>query len=66
MKCLTYPGLLLLRELGMTGMLRLQLLVALAGFVTMGLFPQLPSTPLWALLAYLAIASLWSLAQELQ
>ena len=66
MKWLTYPGLLLLRELGMTGMLRLQLLVALAGFVTMGLFPQLPSAPLWALLAYLGIASLWSLAQELQ
>jgi methyl-accepting chemotaxis protein len=66
MKWLTYPGLLLLRELGMSGMIRLQLLVALAGFVSMGLLPQLPSAPLWALLAYLAIASLWSLAQELE
>jgi methyl-accepting chemotaxis protein len=66
MKWLSYPGLLLLRELGMTGMIRLQLLVALAGFVLMGLLPQLPSAPLWALLAYLAIASLWSLARELE
>ncbi|HEX5841624.1 MAG TPA: methyl-accepting chemotaxis protein [Pseudomonas sp.] len=66
MNWLSYPALLLLREMGIGGMLRLQVLLAVAGFVVMYAWPSLPVAGLWALLAYLAIASLWSLAEELQ
>jgi methyl-accepting chemotaxis protein len=64
MKWLTYPGFLLLRELGIVGMLRSLLGIALAGGATTLLAPELPIEPLWAVLAYLAIASLWLLLQE--
>ena len=65
MKWLTYPAFLLLGALGIGGMLRLLFGVALAGFVLGWFFPALPEEPLWAVLAYLAIASLWLLSQEL-
>jgi methyl-accepting chemotaxis protein len=64
MKWLTYPAFLLLRELGIVGMLRSLLGIALAGGATTLLAPALPIEPLWAVLAYLAIASLWLLLQE--
>ena len=65
MKWLTYPAFLLLGALGIGGMLRLLFAVALVGFALAWGFPALPAEPLWAVLAYLAIASLWLLSQEL-
>lgn len=65
MKWLTYPAFLLLRELGFVGMLRTLLALALAGAVTTLATPTLPAEPLWAVLAYLAIASLWLLLEEI-
>ncbi|EXF96318.1 hypothetical protein HK44_021565 [Pseudomonas fluorescens HK44] len=63
MKWLTYPALLLLRELGILGMIRTLLAISLTGG---GLTAStLPTGPLWAVLAYLAIASLWLLLQEI-
>jgi methyl-accepting chemotaxis protein len=65
MKWLTYPAFLLLRELGLVAMIRTLLAIALAaGTVSLAL-PMLPAGPLWAVLAYLAIASLWVLQQEI-
>ncbi|SDH94691.1 methyl-accepting chemotaxis protein [Pseudomonas benzenivorans] len=66
MKWLTYPAFLLLRELGIGGMLRVLLGIALAGG-GVALALSLRSAALfWALLAYLAIASLWLLWRELE
>jgi methyl-accepting chemotaxis protein len=65
MKWLTYPAFLLLRELGIVGMLRTLLGIALAGGATTLAAPTLPAGPLWTVLAYLAIASLWLLLQEI-
>jgi len=65
MKWLTYPAFLLLRELGIVGMTRTLLAIALAGATTTLAVPALPAEPLWAVLAYLAIASLWLLQQEI-
>jgi methyl-accepting chemotaxis protein len=64
MKWLTYPGFLLLRELGFVGMLRTLLAITLAGSAITLLAPTLPAEPLWGVLAYLAISSLWLIAQE--
>lgn len=63
MKWLTYPAFLLLRELGIIGMIRTLLAISLAGGVLAA--ATLPTGPLWAVLAYLAIASLWLLLQEI-
>jgi methyl-accepting chemotaxis protein len=65
MKWLTYPAFLLLRELGIVGMLRTLLGIALAGGATSLVAPTLPAGALWAVLAYLAIASLWLLLREI-
>lgn len=65
MKWLSYPAFLLLRELGIAGMLRTLLGIALAGGATTLVAPSVPAGPLWAVLAYLAIASLWLLLQEI-
>ena len=65
MKWLTYPAFLLLRELGIVGMLRTLLAITLAGGAAALAAPTLPAGPLWAVLAYLAIASLWLLLQEI-
>ncbi len=65
MKWLSYPAFLLLRELGIAGMLRTLLGIALAGSATSLVAPTLSAGPLWAVLAYLAIASLWLLLQEI-
>jgi methyl-accepting chemotaxis protein len=66
MKWLTYPAFLLLHTLGITGMLRTLLVITLIGgvirFVTPSRFVEL----LWAVLAYLAIASLWLILQEIR
>lgn len=65
MKWLTYPAFLLLRELGIVGMVRTLLGMTLAGAAIALFAPTLPTGPLWAALAYLAIASLWLLLQEI-
>ena len=65
MKWLTYPAFLLLRELGIVGMIRTLLAISLAGGATTLTAATLPTGPLWAVLAYLAIASLWLLLQEI-
>jgi methyl-accepting chemotaxis protein len=65
MKWLTYPAFLLLRELGIVGMLRTLLTITLAGGAATLAAPTLPAGPLWAVLVYLAIASLWLLLQEI-
>ncbi|MBC9250948.1 chemotaxis protein [Pseudomonas alcaligenes] len=64
MKWLTYPALLLLRELGIVGMIRTLLGITLAGATVTLAFPTWPSGGLWAVLAYLAISSLWLLWRE--
>jgi len=64
MKWLTYPALLLLRELGLPGMLRTLFGLSLAGAIVTLWLPSLPSAPAWGLLAYLSLASLWLLWQE--
>lgn len=66
MKWLTYPALLLLRELGIAGMLRTLLGITLVGVGVALLFPSLPATLAWALLAYLAMSSLWLLSQDIR
>lgn len=66
MKWLTYPAFLLLRELGIGGMIRTLLGIALAGGGVALALSMRSATVLWALLAYLAIASLWLLWQELE
>jgi methyl-accepting chemotaxis protein len=63
MKWLTYPVFLLLRELGIVGMIRTLLVISLTGGALAA--ATLPTGPLWAVLAYLAIASLWLLLQEI-
>lgn len=63
MKWLTYPAFLLLRELGIVGMIRTLLVISLTGGSLAA--ATLPTGPLWAVLAYLAIASLWLLLQEI-
>nr|WP_079202817.1 methyl-accepting chemotaxis protein [Pseudomonas sp. CC6-YY-74] len=65
MKWLTYPAFLLLRELGIVGIIRTLLAITLAGAAIALFAPTLPTGPLWAVLAYLAIASLWLLRQEI-
>jgi methyl-accepting chemotaxis protein len=63
MKWLTYPAFLLLRELGIVGMIRTLLAISLTGGALTA--ATLPTGPLWAVLAYLATASLWLLLQEI-
>lgn len=63
MKWLTYPAFLLLRELGIVGMIGTLLVISLTGGALAA--ATLPTGPLWAVLAYLAIASLWLLLQEI-
>lgn len=63
MKWLTYPALLLLRELGIVGMIRTLLVISLTGGALAA--ATLPTGPMWAVLCYLAIASLWLLLQEI-
>ncbi|WP_269469666.1 methyl-accepting chemotaxis protein [Metapseudomonas furukawaii] len=65
MKWLSYPALLLLRELGVVGMLRSLLGIALASGAMALWMPAQPAALAWALLAYLAISSLWLLWREL-
>ena len=65
MKWLTYPAYLLLSALELGGMRHLLLALALLGFALAWFVPAFPTEPLWALLAYLAMASLWVLQQEL-
>lgn len=65
MKWLTYPAFLLLRELGIVGMIRTLLAIAVASITITLAVPALPAEPLWAAFAYLAIASLWLLLQEI-
>ncbi len=64
MNGLTYPALLLLRELGVVGMLRTLVGLTLAGAAVTLLWPSQPAAVAWALLAYLAISSLWLLWRE--
>ena len=66
MKWLTYPAFLLLRELGIGGMIRTLLGITLAGGGVALALSMGSAAPLAALLAYLAIASLWLLQQELE
>jgi len=63
MKWLTYPAFLLLRELGIVGMFRTLLAISLTGGALAAV--TLPTGPLWAVLAYLATASLWLLLEEI-
>ena len=65
MKWLSYPALLLLRELGIAGMLRTLFGIALASGAVAVWMPAQPAALGWASLAYLAIASLWLLSREL-
>ncbi len=65
MKWLSYPALLLLRELGVVGMLRALLGVALASGALALWMPASPVALAWTLLAYLALCSLWLLWHEL-
>ncbi|HBX55775.1 MAG TPA: chemotaxis protein, partial [Pseudomonas sp.] len=65
MKWLSYPALLLLRELGVVGMLRTLLGIALASGAMALWMPAHPAALTWVLLAYLAISSLWLLWREL-
>jgi len=65
MRWLTYPAFLLLREWGIVGMIRTLLAISLAAGATALTAATLPTGPLWAVLAYLAIASLWLLLQEI-
>ena len=65
MKWLTYPAFLLLRELGIAGMIRALLAIAVASITVTLAVPALPAAPLWAVLAYLAIGSLWLLSREI-
>lgn len=65
MKWLSYPVLLLLRELGVVGMLRTLLGIALASSALTLWATAQPALLAWALLAYLAISSLWLLWREL-
>lgn len=51
MKWLTYPAFLLLRELGIVGMIRTLLAISLAGGATTLAAATLPTGPLWAVLA---------------
>ncbi|WPC06301.1 methyl-accepting chemotaxis protein [Pseudomonas benzenivorans] len=63
MKWLTYPCLLLLGALGVAGMFRTLVGMALAAGTLTLLSPQLAAMA-WAVLAYLALSSLWLLWQE--
>ena len=65
MNGLSYPAQLLLREMGIGGVLYLQGMLVLAGGAAMLWWPGLVAG-FWVLLAYLALASLWSLARELE
>ena len=64
MNWLTYPALLLLRVLGVVGMQRSLLSTTLAGVASSLLLPAHFTVPLWIVLAYLSIASLWLLWRE--
>ncbi len=64
MKWLTYPAFLLLRELGIVGMIRALCAMSLAAGGVALAFPERPSGLLWAVQAYLAISSLWLLWRE--
>ncbi|MGO2511119.1 methyl-accepting chemotaxis protein [Marinomonas polaris] len=65
MKWLTYPAFLLLHTLGIIGMLRTLLGLSLVGGILTLVAPSRLAEMLWAVLAYLAIASLWLLLQEI-
>ncbi len=65
MRWLTYPAFLLMRALGVLGMLRILIGIAVIGGTTILLVPAWPVQWLWALLTYLAVASLWLMHQEL-
>jgi methyl-accepting chemotaxis protein len=65
MKWLTYPAFLLLHTLGITGMLRTLLLITLTGGVIRFVTPSISAEWLWVVLAYLAMASLWLISQEI-
>tara|TARA_R110001606_G_scaffold356372_1_gene507679 strand:- start:15802 stop:16935 length:1134 start_codon:yes stop_codon:yes gene_type:complete len=65
MKWLTYPAFLLLHTLGIIGMLRILLGLSLVGGILTLVAPSWLAELLWAVLAYLAIASLWLLLQEI-
>ncbi len=66
MDWLTYPAYLLLGALGIGGMLRLLLGITVAGLALAWFVPALATEPLWAVLAYLALTSLWLLQQALE
>jgi len=66
MKWLGYPALLLLRELGIAGMLRSLLGIALvSSALSLAGHPRTAVLLAWLLFAYLAISSLWLLRREL-
>ncbi|WP_369920536.1 methyl-accepting chemotaxis protein [Marinomonas polaris] len=65
MKWLTYPAFLLLHTLGIIGMLRTLLGLSIVGGILTLVAPSRLAEMLWAVLAYLAIASLWLLLQEI-
>ncbi|SHF92944.1 Methyl-accepting chemotaxis protein (MCP) signalling domain-containing protein [Marinomonas polaris DSM 16579] len=65
MKWLTYPAFLLLHTLGIIGMLRILLGLSIVGGILTLVAPSRLAEMLWAVLAYLAIASLWLLLQEI-
>ncbi|NLQ18721.1 chemotaxis protein [Marinomonas sp. M1K-6] len=65
MKWLTYPAFLLLHTLGIIGMLRTLLGITLVGGTITLVAPSRPAELLWLVLAYLAVASLWLLLQEI-
>ncbi|HZX18993.1 MAG TPA: methyl-accepting chemotaxis protein [Pseudomonas sp.] len=64
MNWLTYPALLLLRALGVVGMQCSLLGITLVGIATTVLCPTHFAASIWALLAYLSIASLYLLWRE--
>ncbi len=64
MKSLSYPAYLLLRALGLGGIIVILLGLSLSA-AALSLISAPAATPLWAALAYLGIASLWSLREEL-
>lgn len=65
MKWLTYPAFLLLHTLGIIGMLRTLLGLSLVGGIVTLVVPSRLAELLWVVSAYLAIASLWLLLQEI-
>lgn len=66
MRWFTYPAFLLLHILGVLGMLRLLLGVAVVSSVIVLVLPKWQMEPLWVALAYLGLSSLWLLHFELK